>query len=91
MRRREERSYRTVAATATKSSLGEVAITTMIIKIMIMMMMMMMMLVMVMMIIVLVIMIVVCCYKERQGETAAIGDVNRKEEVTIILFQITIY
>ena len=51
---------------------------------------MMMMMVMVMMI-VLVIMIVVCCYKERQGETAAIGDVNRKEEVTIILFQITIY
>jgi len=40
LRRREERSYRTVAATATKSSLGE----------------------------------------ERQGETAAVRDVNRKEE-----------
>ena len=31
LRRREERSYRTVAATATKSSLGEVKITTTII------------------------------------------------------------
>jgi len=40
LRRRDERSYRTVAATATKSSLGE----------------------------------------ERQGKTAALGDVNRKEE-----------